>query len=179
MAILTILTEPDPRLRIKSAPVSDVSAALRSRIQDMQDTLLHEEGFAIAAPQVNIAKRVVVFDMLGLQPEQKHDNRFLCMINPEITWRSGKSCGLEEGCLSIPALRVHVDRDAHIRVSFLTPEGTQETLEARDIFAICIQHEVDHLDGILMIDYLSPLRKDMAKRKLAKMKKESDIQSRS
>jgi peptide deformylase len=172
MAILTVLTEPDPRLRIRSAPVTNINAALHTHIQNMQDTLVHEEGFAIAAPQVGITKRVVMFDMFGLEPEETHDKRFLCMINPEIVWRSGTSCGVEEGCLSIPALRIYIDRDAHIRVSFLTPEGTQETLEARDIFAICIQHEIDHLDGILMIDYLSPLRKDMAQRKLAKIKKE-------
>ena len=162
---------------MKAIPVENIDETIRDHVRDMQDTVVSKSGFAIAASQVGILKRIVVYDMHSIEPEANHPNRFLCMINPEIVWRSGTPCSLNEGCLSIPELRVHVDRDAHIRVSFLTSEGTKETIDARDIFAICIQHEIDHLDGVLMIDYLSPLRKDMARRKLAKIKREANIQS--
>lgn len=171
MTILTLLTEPDPRLRAKSKPVSKIDETILTHIEDMKETLHHTQGYGLAAPQVNILKRIVVYDLDLLYPDEKHPDRFLCMINPKIVWKSQTSCAFDEGCLSVPELRVNVERDAHIRVSFLTPQGQNETLEAREIMAVCIQHEIDHLDGILMIDYLSPLRKDMATRKLVKLKR--------
>ena len=173
MSILPVLQEPDARLRQISQSVSTVDDRVRTQIRDMQDTLQDQQGLALAAPQVGILKRMVVYDQQLLFPDKDIDpaERFLCMINPIIERKSEDTYDLEEGCLSVPELRVNVARAQTIQVTFLTPDGHEKTIQATDLFAVCIQHEIDHLDGVLMIDYLSPLKKNITQRKLLKIKR--------
>ncbi|MGB1229576.1 MAG: peptide deformylase [Holosporaceae bacterium] len=187
MALLTVLEEPDPRLRRKSAAVPLVDDTVRTHAQDMVETLKHLEGHGLAAPQVNILKRIVVYDLgsfkasLGDFSDPPHQmpheiadddaTRFCVMINPEIIERSPEEEVLSENCFSVPLLSVPVKRPATIRVRFLDTKGQTHEKTADGYLSRCIQHEIDHLDGVLTIDYLSPLRKGMALRKLEKVKR--------
>lgn len=187
MAILSVLEEPDPRLRRKSLAVPLVDEGVRVHAQDMVETLKHLEGHGLAAPQVNILKRIVVYDLGSFKaplgdfsdppnqmPAEVADDdakRFCVMINPEIIERSAEEEVLSENCFSVPLLSVPVKRPATIRVRFLDTKGQTHEKTADGYLSRCIQHELDHLDGVLTIDYLSPLRRGMALRKLEKIKR--------
>jgi peptide deformylase len=165
MALLQILEFPDPRLRTRAQPVTQVDAALRTLIDDMFETMYAAPGIGLAATQVNVAKRVLVIDL-----SEKRDQP-LALINPEVLERSGVE-ETEEGCLSVPGYFDKVTRAEKIRVRALDRDGKQIEFAADGLLAVCIQHEIDHLDGKLFVDYLSELKRTRIRKKLEKERKE-------
>ncbi len=161
MALLTILEYPDPRLRKKALPVESVDSSIRTLVDDMLETMYAAPGIGLAANQVNVQKRVIVIDV----SEEK--NAPLCLINPEILCTSGTE-EMDEGCLSVPGIFEKVSRAEKVKVRALDREGAYFELETGGLLAVCIQHEVDHLEGKLFIDYLSPLKRHRAAKKLEK-----------
>lgn len=166
--ILTILKEPDPRLRIKAKPVEKVDDVIRQLMDDMLETMYHDEGIGLAATQIGSDKRVIVID-LNAGTEEKPE--VFMMANPEILWRSEETSCTQEGCLSVPEARAEVTRPSRIKVKYIDRDNQQIELDAEGLLATCIQHEIDHLDGILFIDYLSRLKQEMIQKKLKKLKK--------
>ncbi|MGJ0516201.1 MAG: peptide deformylase [Methylomicrobium sp.] len=164
MSILTILEFPDERLRKKAEKVQAVDDSIRQLVDDMFETMYESRGVGLAATQVNVHRRVIVMDV----SEEKNDP--LCLINPEIVEKDGVEES-EEGCLSVPGFFEKVRRAEHVRVKALNRNGQPFELEARDLLAVCIQHEMDHLDGKLFVDYLSPLKRQRIKKKLEKIHK--------
>jgi peptide deformylase len=165
MALLQILEFPDPRLRNRAQPVAQVDAALRTLIDDMFETMYAAPGIGLAATQVNVAKRVLVIDL-----SEKRDQP-LALINPEILQRTGVE-ETEEGCLSVPGYFDKVTRAEQIRVRALDRDGKQIEFDADGLLAVCIQHEIDHLDGKLFVDYLSELKRTRIRKKLEKERKD-------
>ncbi|MDX1400308.1 MAG: peptide deformylase [Kiloniellales bacterium] len=167
MAILPIITAPDPRLKKISKPVEAVDEATRQLMDDMLETMYNAPGIGLAAPQVGVLKRILVVDVAR---EGDEPNPY-CLVNPELTWVSDNDCSYEEGCLSLPEEYAEVARPAAIKVSYLDKEGERQELEADGLLATCIQHEIDHLDGILFVDHISALRRNMILRRLLKAKR--------
>ena len=168
MAKLTILEFPDPRLRKKAVPVDVVDDELRALVDDMFETMYAAPGIGLAAIQVNVAKRIIVIDV-----SENHDQP-LCLINPEIIERDGaESC--EEGCLSVPGVFETVTRADKIRVRALDRDGADIEFEADGLLAVCIQHEIDHLDGKLFVDYLSNLKRQRIRKKLEKKSRQAVV----
>lgn len=167
MAIREILTVADHAAILKqvSEPVARVDDDLRALMDDMLETMYDAPGIGLAAIQVGVAKRVIVMD-LARDGEDKQPRYF---VNPEILWRSEDTLPYEEGCLSIPEIYDEVDRPARVRVRYLNYQGEQVEEEAEGLFAVCIQHEMDHLEGVLFIDYLSRLKRDRAVQKVKKL----------
>ena len=165
MAILDVLRFPDERLRTVAAPVETITPELQQIVDDMFETMYAEEGIGLAATQVDIHQRIIVIDV----SEDREDQ--LVLINPEILEQSG-STGIEEGCLSVPGSRALVPRAEWVKVRALDRHGKPFELEADDLLAICIQHEMDHLIGKLFVDYLSPLKRQRIRQKLEKMARE-------
>ena len=161
MAQLQILHFPDPRLRKKAVPVDTVDNSIRTLIDDMFETMYTAPGIGLAATQVNIHKRIIVIDV-----SERHDQP-LALINPSILKREGEE-EMEEGCLSVPGVTEPVQRAERIRVSALDRNGEPFELDVDGLLAVCIQHEVDHLDGKLFVDYLSPLKRSRIRKKLEK-----------
>jgi peptide deformylase len=172
MALLQILEFPDPRLRTRAQPVTQVDAALRTLVDDMFETMYAAPGIGLAATQVNVAKRLLVLDV-----SEKRD-RPLVLINPDIVVREGVE-ETEEGCLSVPGVFDRVTRAEKIRVRALDRDGQPLELEADGLLAVCIQHEIDHLDGKLFVDYLSELKRTRIRKKLEKERKERPGSARS
>ena len=172
MALLQILEFPDPRLRNRAQPVTHVDTALRTLIDDMFETMYAAPGIGLAATQVNVAKRVLVIDL-----SEKRDQP-LALINPEILERSGVE-ETEEGCLSVPGYFDKVTRAEKIRVRALDRDGKPIEFDADGLLAVCIQHEIDHLDGKLFVDYLSELKRTRIRKKLEKERKERPGSARS
>ncbi|MET0004382.1 peptide deformylase [Candidatus Thiodiazotropha sp. LNASS1] len=168
MAILDILHFPDPRLRNKAKPVAQVDDSIRRLIDDMLETMYQAPGIGLAATQVNVAKRVVVIDL----SEEK--NQPLCLVNPEIIEKDGEE-QMEEGCLSVPGIYEMVKRANLIRVRALGRDGAAFEMEAEGLLAVCIQHELDHLEGKLFVDYLSSLKRQRIRKKLEKESRQQDI----
>jgi len=166
MTTLDILHFPDPRLRNVAQPVAQVDDAIRKLVDDMFETMYAAPGIGLAATQVNVDKRVIVIDV----SEEK--DQPLCLINPEILARDGIE-EMEEGCLSVPGVFELVERADHVRVRALNPDGECVEMEAGDLLAVCIQHEIDHLDGKLFVDYLSPLKRARIRKKLEKEQRQS------
>jgi peptide deformylase len=164
MSMLNILEYPDPRLRTKAAPVAQVDDAVRTLIDDLFETMYAAPGVGLAATQVNIHKRVLVIDTSEDRSEP------IALINPEIILRNGEGL-LEEGCLSVPGIYDKVKRAERIRVRSLDREGQSFEIEAEGLLAVCIQHEMDHLDGKLFVDYLSDLKRTRIRSKLEKERK--------
>ena len=167
MTIRPILTAPDPRLQAVSTDVETVDADIRKLVDDMADSMYAAEGIGLAAVQIGVAKRVIVIDLD--QKEGKKNPR--AYINPKILWASEEMAVFEEGCLSVPEIWDDVERPARIRAEYLDRDGNRQTLEADGLLATCLQHEMDHLNGVLFIDHLSRLKRSMAIRKLTKAKK--------
>ena len=163
-----IIIEPDPILRKKCEPLEKVDAETKKLMDDMLATMYAAPGIGLSAVQVGILKRLVVIDIS--RDEEKKDPIFL--INPEITNKSKKTSVYEEGCLSIPGQFAEIERPAECTLKYIDYHGKEKELKADGLLATCIQHEVDHLNGILFIDYLSKLKKDMIIKKLVKKKKE-------
>jgi len=169
MTILTVLSFPDNRLRTKAINVAEVNDEIRGIVDDMFDTMYEENGVGLAATQVNIHQRIVVIDV----SEDKKEP--LVLINPEIINKSEKTLVNEEGCLSVPGCYAKVDRHAQVTVKALDKNGKEFTLDGDELLSICIQHELDHLQGILFVDYLSPLKRQRIK---AKFEKEARLNSK-
>jgi len=161
MAILDVMRFPDERLRTVAKKIVEVDKSITAVISDMFDTMHDENGIGLAATQVNIHKRLVVMDV------SENQDTPLVFINPEITHREGKTIS-EEGCLSVPNNYAQVERAEKVTVTALDRTGKPFTLDAEGLMAICIQHELDHLKGILFVDYLSPLKRQRIKTKLEK-----------
>jgi peptide deformylase len=161
MAILDILHFPDPRLRNRALPVEHVDDAVRRLVDDMFETMYEAPGIGLAATQVDVARRVIVIDV----SEQR--DQPLVLINPEILERAGEE-EMEEGCLSVPGYYELVRRSAEVRVRALDREGKAFELETGGLLAVCIQHEIDHLDGKLFVDYLSEMKRQRLRKKLEK-----------
>ena len=171
MAILDILHFPDPRLRILAQPVTEVDAVVRQLIDNMFDTMYSAPGIGLAATQVNVNKRIVVIDV----SEDKEQP--LCLINPEILDLSGTE-EMEEGCLSVPGVYETVQRADHVLMRALDRDGRPFELETGGLLAVCIQHEIDHLNGKLLVDYLSQLKRTRIRKKLEKHQRTPDTADR-
>jgi len=165
MSLLTILEFPDPRLRTKAVPVPAVDAALNTLIDDMIETMYANNGIGLAATQINVHQRLVVIDI------SEGHNEPRVFINPEIIAREGVEVA-EEGCLSVPGTYEEVERAERVTVKALDRTGAEFTLEADDLLAVCIQHELDHLQGKLFVDYLSDLKRTRIRKKLEKEHKQ-------
>mgnify|MGYP001400851477 FL=1 len=168
MSIREIVIEPDPILRKKSQPIENVDDEMRKLMDDMLATMYAAPGIGLAAVQIGVLKRLIVIDV-SKQNEKKSP---LFLINPKITFKSKITSTYEEGCLSLPGHFAEVDRPAECHLEYIDYFGKQKNLKAEGILATCIQHEVDHLNGVLFVDYLSKLKKDMIIKKLKKHKKE-------
>ena len=167
MAQLPIITAPDPRLKIKARPVRAVDDKIRRLMDDMLDTMYGAIGIGLAAPQVGQSSRVIVLDVAreGEKPQP------LQLANPEILWRSPELTIGNEGCLSLPEHYAEVTRPAKIRLRYLDYQNEIREIEAAGLLAMCLQHEIDHLDGVLFVDHISSLKRGMILRKLAKAKR--------
>jgi len=170
MAIKQILTEPNKILRQVSKPVQKVTKEEQSLMDDMLDTMYHANGIGLAAIQIGIPKRIIVMD-IAKKDEEKNPMYF---VNPVIKNKNKDLSTYEEGCLSVPNQFAEVDRPATCEVEYLNYHGEKKILKAEGLLATCIQHEMDHLEGILFIDYLSKLKKSMIIKKLSKQKKSSE-----
>lgn len=168
MARLDIVTLPDPILRKVSEPVERVDDELRALLDDMLETMYAAPGIGLAGIQVGVDKRVLVLDASGKDSDEKNP---ICMINPQILSRSAETSPYEEGCLSIPDVLVEIERPAEVRVRYIDRDGEQQELYASGLLATAVQHEIDHLDGKLIIDFLSKLRRDMVIRKFRKLQR--------
>ena len=170
MALKTILTAPDPRLKKKSVPVAAVDDDVRQLMDDMLETMYEAPGIGLAAPQVDVLKRVIVLDI------DREDTKtgLLLMANPEIVEVSDEDVTYEEGCLSLPEHYSDVVRPGKVTVRYLDRDGVQKDLVCEGLLATCVQHEIDHLDGILFVDHISSLKRNMILRKLLKTRKEKE-----
>ncbi len=164
-----ILLHPDPRLKKLAEPVSDVSDQLRALSDDMLETMYNAPGIGLAAPQIGILQRLIVMDCVK-QPEEAP--RPLVMFNPEVVSSSDETNVYEEGCLSLPEQFADVTRPAEVEVRWMDVNGAEQSEVFTGLWATCVQHEIDHLDGKLFIDYLKPLKRQMITRKMVKMKRE-------
>ena len=171
MALREIITVPNPLLKQVSAPVERVDDALRALMDDMLETMYAAPGIGLAAIQIGEPKRVIVMDLAreGEPPQPRY------FVNPEITWRSEEMAVREEGCLSVPEIYDEVERPARVGLKYLNHQGEAVEEDADGLLAVCIQHEMDHLDGVLFIDHLSRLKRDRAVAKVKKAAKEAAV----
>jgi peptide deformylase len=167
MAVLPILTAPDPRLKLVAKPVRNVDSKTRRLMEDMLDTMYQSIGIGLAAPQVGVAQRIIVVDV-AREGEKPNPMR---IANPEIIWRSEETTVANEGCLSVPEHYADVSRAAKIKLRYLDHENEIREIDADGLLATCLQHEIDHLDGVLFVDHLSALKRGMILRKLSKAKR--------
>lgn len=179
MTVLKIYVAPHPVLKKIAEPVAKVTDEDRKLMDDMLDTMYATDGIGLAAPQVGISKRIVVMDLE--QPREEEDwtkrrTKPLFFVNPEITWESEDMRVYQEGCLSVPGQYADVTRPDKIKIKFLDYDGKAQEIEADGLLATCLQHEMDHLNGILFIDHLSTLKRDMLLRKLKKFTKENEAE---
>jgi peptide deformylase len=171
MSVLSVLEYPDPRLRTKARPVATVDDAVRRLVEDLLETMYAAPGIGLAATQVDVHERILVLDI----STTKDDPR--CFINPEIVMQEGSALH-EEGCLSVPGINEDVERAEKIRVRALNRDGQPFELEAEGLMAVCIQHEMDHLDGKLFVDYLSELKRLRIRKKALKQRKREPADGR-
>jgi peptide deformylase len=175
MAIREIVEVPDPRLRQISSPVEEVTEEIRELVSDMFETMYAAPGIGLAAIQVGVAKRILVIDLQ--EPEEEGGEPVKdphVFINPEIMQHSDHEVPYTEGCLSVPDQYAEVDRPDRIRARWLDLDGKQHEEDIEGLLAVCLQHEMDHLNGVLFIDHLSRLKRDMILKKLAKLRKDQD-----
>lgn len=171
MAVLPIVVAPDPRLKKKAQPVEQVDDEIRALMDDMLDTMYGANGIGLAAPQVGVAKRVVVID-LSTENEKANPIR---MANPEIIWASDDVSARDEGCLSLPDHFTEVKRPSSVKIRYIDHENEIREMEADGMLATCLQHELDHLNGTLFVDHVSSLKRNMILRKLQKAKKQGAV----
>ena len=167
MALREILVVPDPILKQVSQPVEKVDDALRALMDDMLETMYAAPGIGLAAVQVGVPKRVIVMDLAG--KDEPPQPRYF--VNPEILWASEETAPYEEGCLSVPEIYDEVERPAQVKLRYQNYQGETVEEDAEGLFAVCIQHEMDHLNGVLFIDHLSRLKREQAVKKVKKLVK--------
>ncbi|AWJ90741.1 peptide deformylase [Azospirillum baldaniorum] len=167
MAVLDILVAPHPVLKQKAKPVDKVDARIAKLMDDMVETMYAAKGIGLAAPQIGILERVIVVDVHD-KDEKPNPIR---LANPEIVWKSDETSVCEEGCLSVPDQYAEVTRPSSVRVRYLDETNETREIEADGMLATCIQHEIDHLNGVLFVDYLSMLKRNMILRKVQKMQR--------
>jgi peptide deformylase len=167
MAILPILCYPDPRLHTVAKPVQGVDDRVRGLVSDMLETMYDAHGIGLAATQVDVHERIVVIDV------SEERNQPLVLINPEIVWASSEKHVGDEGCLSVPGIYDGVERADAVRVRALDAQGQERVIEASDLLAVCVQHELDHLLGKVFVEYLSPLKRNRIKSKMVKRQREA------
>ncbi|MBO9507082.1 MAG: peptide deformylase [Rhodospirillales bacterium] len=167
MALRDILIVPDPRLKQECEEVAEVNDEIRELLDDMLETMYAAPGIGLAAPQIGVMKRLVVMDV----SDDKEKPQPLKLVNPEIIWESEDTSVYQEGCLSIPEQYADVERPAEVGLRYLDENGKEHEIEADGLLATCIQHELDHLDGILFTDYLSALKRNMILKKVQKLQK--------
>lgn len=172
MALLPILRYPDPRLHKTAAPVEQVDDRIRTLVRDMAETMYAAPGIGLAATQVDVHERVIVIDV------SEEGDDLLVLINPEITWKSDETQVFEEGCLSVPEVYDEVERAARIRVRALDQQGEPFEFEADGLLAVCVQHEIDHLDGKVFVEYLSMLKQNRIRTRLRKRERERERELR-
>ncbi len=168
MALLPILTFPDPRLHTVAKPVAAVDARIAGLVRDMLETMYDATGIGLAATQVDVHERVIVIDV------SEERNQPLVLINPEITWASDEKQVGDEGCLSVPGIYDGVERSSAVKVRALDGEGRSREIAAEGLLAVCIQHEMDHLQGKVFVEYLSPLKRNRIKTKMLKARRETE-----
>ncbi len=169
MSQLTILTVPDPRLTKVADPITCVTDDIRQLMDDMLETMYANEGMGLAATQVGILKRIIVIDLNA--SEEDLPPTPLKMVNPEILWQSGETSHLVEACLSVPYQRGDVERPSRVKIRYMDEHNVTHEIDADGLMATCVQHEIDHLNGILYIDHLSRLKREIILRKLQKLKR--------
>ncbi len=168
MALLPILCFPDPRLHTVAQPVPAVDDRVRAIVADMLETMYDAQGIGLAATQVDVHERIIVIDVSEERDEP------LVLINPEVTWASPETQVNDEGCLSVPGIYDGVERAKSIHVSALDQHGARRTIEAQGLLSVCIQHEMDHLQGKVFVEYLSPLKRNRIKSKMLKARRETE-----
>ena len=171
-APLNIIIAPDPVLKAVAVPLGNVDDGTRQFLDDMFTTMYAARGVGLAAPQVGVSQRVIVVDPIRADDAEPQP---MALINPEILWRSDEPNVFEEGCLSLPDFYVEVERPASLRIKYLDRHNKEQELLAEGFLATVLQHEIDHLNGILLLDYVSKLKRDVALRRFKKMKKEDEI----
>ena len=169
MALRDIILHPDPRLKTRTEAVETIDQALEKLADDMLETMYAAPGIGLAAPQIGVMKRLLVMDC---EKEEDAEPRPMVLINPEVTWASDEQNVYEEGCLSIPDQYADVERPAEVDVTWLGLDGETHSERFDGLWATCVQHEIDHLNGKLFIDYLKPLKRQMITRKMQKLKRE-------
>ncbi|WP_166418192.1 peptide deformylase [Cochlodiniinecator piscidefendens] len=169
MSIRPILIHPDPRLKKKCSPIEGITSEMKKLSEDMLETMYDAPGVGLAAPQIGITQRLIVLDC---EKEDAATPKPIAMFNPEVIWESEALNVYEEGCLSIPEQYAEVERPAEVGVRWMDVEGEIREAQFDGLWATCVQHEIDHLDGILFIDYLRPLKRQMITRKMQKLKRE-------
>ena len=167
MALREIIKLPDKRLRLKSEPVKQIDAGIRKLVEDMFETMYDAPGIGLAAIQLGVAKRVITMDL----SKKETDHKPQVFINAEVTWKSDELATYEEGCLSIPEYYEEVERPSQVKVKYLDLDGKPQEIEAGGLLSTCLQHEIDHTNGVLFIDYLSKLKRDRVIKKFAKAAK--------
>jgi peptide deformylase len=170
MAVRDILKLPDKRLRLQSEPVKQIDSGIRALVDDMFETMYAAPGIGLAAIQVGVAKRVVTMDL----SKKEGDHKPQVFINPEITWKSDEMGTYEEGCLSIPEYYEEVERPTEVKVRYLDIDGKTHEIKAKGLLATCLQHEIDHTNGVLFIDHLSRLKRNLVIRKFTKAAKKEE-----
>ncbi len=169
MTLRPILIHPDPRLKKRCDPVTEVTKELRAAADDMLETMYDAPGIGLAGPQVGLMSRILVMDCVK-DPEAAP--RPMVLLNPEVTWASAATNVYEEGCLSIPEQYAEVTRPAEVKVRWMDLDGATQEEHFKGLWATCVQHEIDHLNGKLFIDYLTPLKRQLITRKMTKLKRE-------
>lgn len=172
MAVREIVLMGDPVLRTEAEEVTEFDESLRSLVRDMFETMYHADGIGLAAPQIGLSKRVIVVDLRRREDEE--ESRRIAIVNPVVAWHSEETDKESEGCLSIPGLEEVVQRPVSVRVEGQDPEGNDVVVEADELFARALQHEIDHVDGILFVDRVSPLKRKMLLKKWKKVKLEAE-----
>ena len=173
MALLPIIIVPDPVLKQVAQPIGTITDAVKQQAVDMIETMYKAPGIGLAANQVNMLNRLIVLD-----PGYRHDHdsrAALVMLNPEIVWKSDEISVMEEGCLSIPQQYAEVERPRSVRVSYIDLDGTRKEWIGEDLASHCVQHEVDHLNGVLFVDYLSRLKRNIILRKVEKRQRDTEV----
>lgn len=173
MELYDIINVPDPVLKTEAQPINTVDETVRKQMDRMLATMYEAPGIGLAANQVNLLNRVLVMDLANTDQGEKPAP--ICMANPEIIYESEEMSVMEEGCLSIPQQYADVERPAIVRVKYLDYDGKEAELEADGLLSHCVQHEIDHLNGVLFIDYLSSLKRNMILKKIDKLKKQNLI----
>ncbi len=170
MALREIIILPDKRLRLKSEPIKRIDATIRKLVNDLFETMYEAPGIGLAAIQIGVPRRVVTMDL----SKKEDDHKPQTFINPEVIWKSAETSKYEEGCLSIPEFYEEVERPAQVKVKYLDIDGNAQEIEASGLLATCLQHEIDHINGVLFIDYISKLKRDRIVKKFAKAAKKEE-----